>query len=86
MYWTATTLKELAAAIDSAIVAVGEDAPVGVFIKGKGAFSEREPDAISDYVILNWVCIKRDGEIAGTEAEDYEKVLKPGECNAIAIL
>lgn len=80
MLYSASTLGQLRDAVNGLIEAVGEDAPVGNYED-----AVTTPTGISDYVLLEWVCINQDGHIVGTEAEDYEQQLKPGEINAIAI-
>lgn len=76
MFYTACTLGQLRKAVDGLIEAVGEDVPVGVIEDGE----------IGDDIMLKWVCINQEtGKIVGTEADDYESKLKPGEINAIGI-
>jgi hypothetical protein len=83
MIYTASTLGQLRDAVNSLIEAIGEDAPVGCFC---GPVDLQQGDHIDGDVILEWVCItEADGQIVGTEAEDYERQLQPGEVNAIAI-
>jgi hypothetical protein len=79
MIWGATTLKELKLAVDSMIEAVGEDAPIGSRQK------EVDGEYIDDYVSFYWVCIDEAGKIVGTEGDNYETNLKPGEVNAIGV-
>jgi hypothetical protein len=97
MHWAPQTLKELRKAVDDAIAAMGEDAPVGrqqrceaggqwVDDKGNAHVASSAIEYIDSYAFLHWVCIDPLGTIVGTEADDYEQQLKPGERNAIAIL
>lgn len=82
MHYTATTLGQLREAVNSLIEEVGEDTPVGNYELA----NETEPAGIGDYVLLEWVHINAEtGYIVGTEADDYESKLKPGEVNAISI-
>lgn len=75
MFYTACTLKQLRNAVNSLIVAVGEDAPVGV----------AQDKVIGDYCMLTWVIIDKDGNIVGSEADDDTPNLKDGQRNAIQI-
>lgn len=82
MQYTASTLGQLLDAVNALIEAAGKDAPVGNYEPA----NENEPEDLTDYIMLEWVCINAEtGHIVGTEADDYERRLKPGEVNAITI-
>lgn len=81
MQYTASTLGQLRDAVTALIDQVGKNAPVGNYEDA----NEIEPAGITDYVLLEWVCVNQEGHLVGLEAEDYELWLRPGEVNAIAI-
>lgn len=77
MIYGALTLGELREAVDAFIAQMGADTPVGCRTTNKYF--------IEDSLTLEWVCVDEGGKIVGTEGDDYELRLQPGEVNAIAI-
>jgi hypothetical protein len=67
MQYTASTLGQLRDAVTALIDKVGENAPVGNYEDE----NEIKPAAITDYVLLEWVCVNQEGQLVGLEAEDY---------------
>ncbi len=77
MLYFATTLGELRDAVDAYIERLGEHAPVGI---------ERPKCPFDNLVNLEWVCVDATlTEIVGSEAQDTELNLAPGQVNAIRI-
>lgn len=77
MLYQGHTLKHLKKAVDSLIEICGEDACVGVANLYHGSLF------IEDH-LLDLVYINAQGEIVGTEGDDY--VPKPGEVKAVQIV
>ena len=75
MFSEATTLRELRDRIDMWIEIMGGEARVGM-----------QDGEYLDAVMMEWVCINsRTQKLVGTEADDYERRLKPGEGNAVRL-
>jgi hypothetical protein len=91
MLYHATSLGQARDAIAAFIKILGEDAPIGCFrplavVSTDGTPTGEKKGFIDEILALEWVCIKKDdGTVVGTEADDYESKLKPGEINAIAL-